>query len=335
MAGGYERQRDAALVAARGERAGDIDAPPLVCRRPDSEEPVRTVSQALVLLPQVMMADVRNEIGALDVQAFIRQTAGLVPYVPDVPTDEDTQLVRALLEVPLGDGVTLSERFAPYIDAGVSLDWAPIVMPLHIRTGSALVHPQARAGSEFVYSGDDDDELVVADQLGPRDRLLRPRARTLAVTLERTPGDSTLGRAPPYPRARTSESALDGLFEELCARIRATIGGEPFLQPDPVGRALSVLAATVAAVLGDHACQRLAGRKRVVRADVYRGLFDALKLDEFFGVAREVLEVDHPFHRPFWTPWPPGEGVEPRDLGILLNDAGYLALDPAAILPVL
>jgi hypothetical protein len=296
---------------------------------------VRTVSQALVLLPQVTLVDVRNEIGALDVQAFLRQTAALVSYVSDVPTDEDTQLARALVEVPLGDGVTLSERFAPYTDAGVSPEWQRIVIPLHVRTGSALVHPAAKAGSEYAYSGDDDDEIVVVEALGRRDRLLRPRTRTLAVTLERTPGDSALGRAPPYPRARTSEGALEGLVEELIARIRSTIGGEPFLQPDPVGRALSVLAATVAAILGDQACQRWAGTTRVVRADVYQGLFHALELDEYFCVAREVLEVNHPFRRPLQTPWPPGEGEQLRDLGVLVNDTGYLALDRAAILPVL
>jgi hypothetical protein len=287
--------------------------------------------QALVLMKQITLADVRNAVAHLDVPTFIRQTAPLVPSAPDVPNDEDTKLVRALLEVPLGVGTTLPERLAPYIHAGVTSDWQLLVLRLRVRGASALVHPEAVFSGEYIF--DDNKNIVPAPRLlGPRDRLLTPRARTLRVVLERKPGGSDLAHVPPAPGARAPDALFNALVAELDKRVRPTVGGDAFLAPDPAGRALSVLAATVATVLGDRACQRWAGKARVVRADVYQRLFTALDLDPYFDVAREVLERDHPHRRGVVGPWPPGDGLQDRDLGILLYDEGYLTLSPTAVL---
>jgi hypothetical protein len=289
---------------------------------------------ALVLMGQVTFPDVRNAVAPLDVRKFLRQTATLLPYAPDIPIDEDTRLVRALVEIPFGDGVTPAERLAPYTQVGVADEWCRIILKLRVRGSSALAHPEAMFGGEYIF--DDDRSLVPAGRLlGARQRLLRPRARTLGVVLERSPGASELARVPPPPDERTSDTEFDAMVAELDKRVRPTVGGDAFLAPDPEGRALSVLAATVAAVLGDRSSQRWAGTKRVVRADTYRALFDALALEKYFDVAREVLERDHPHRRELYVPWPPGEPVVERDLGILTYQDGYLTLSPGAVLPSL
>jgi len=288
---------------------------------------------ALVLMRQVTLADVRAAASHLDVPTFLRQTSALVPYTPDVPTDEDTKLVRALIAIPLGAGTTIVERLAPYQQAGVVGDWRKIVCELHLRGHSALAHPEAVYGGDYTLDGN--GMLPAGRVLGPRQRLLRPRARTLKVTLERKPGDSELARILPTPVAATSDALFDALVEELEKRIRPTTGGDAFLAPDPASRALSVLASTVAAILSDASSQRGVGGLRVVRADVYKGIFDALGLDDYFDVAREVLERDHPHHRSISAPWPPGEGVEGRDLGIVEYRGGYMTLAPRAFLPSL
>ncbi len=266
----------------------------------------------------------------LDVATFLRQTTALVPSVPDVPTDEDTRLVRALVEVPFGEGVTPNERLAPYARVGIAGDWFKVILPLRVRGGSALVHPEVVQAGE--YALDEDNDLVPAGKLlGPRHTLLRPRARTLGVVLQRKPGGPELGRVP-EAEGRISDTLFDDLVADLDKRIRPSVGGDAFLAPDPPSRALSVLTATVAAVLGHPSCQRWAGKKRVVRADAYEALFDALDLGKYFDAAREVLERDHPYHRPLSAPWPPGEGVAERELGILRYRDGYLTLSAEHVL---
>ena len=212
---------------------------------------------ALVLMRQVTLADVRAAASHLDVPTFLRQTSALVPYTPDVPTDEDTKLVRALIAIPLGAGTTIVERLAPYQQAGVVGDWRKIVCELHLRGHSALAHPEAVYGGDYTLDGN--GMLPAGRVLGPRQRLLRPRARTLKVTLERKPGDSELARILPTPVAATSDALFDALVEER----------------------------------------------------------------------------DHPHHRSISAPWPPGEGVEGRDLGIVEYRGGYMTLAPRAFLPSL
>jgi hypothetical protein len=59
----------------------------------------------------VLVQDVRAEAAkaGLDVQRFIERTMPLLPYVPDLPDDEDARLVRCLLEPrPKSPGARLS-----------------------------------------------------------------------------------------------------------------------------------------------------------------------------------------------------------------------------------
>jgi hypothetical protein len=93
----------------------------------------------------------------------------------------------------------------------------------------------------------------------------------------------------------------DDVVAELDKRIRPTVGGDVFLISDPVSRAVSVLAAIVAAVLGHKSCPRLAGKQRVVRADAYQALFDALDLGKHFDAAREVLESSPGSSKVWWS----------------------------------
>lgn len=67
-----------------------------------------------------------------------------------------------------------------------------------------------------------------------------------------------------------------------------------------------MLASTVAAVLGRPTAQRVHGDLSVVRADVYRSIFDALGIADLFEVARAVLEDGHPQSVLLHAPWPPG-----------------------------
>jgi hypothetical protein len=293
------------------------------------------MAREIVLVPQITIADLLCEIRLLDVRRFLAQTRHLVPYVPDVATSGETALVRALLAVPLPTGVPIDEWLEPYRRAGVEEPWLEFVVALRVRgheRASALAHEEAVGTAAYDIARRADVPLVVRSPLAS---VVRPASRTLGLRLTPGTGSWELARVREVREAPVSSLAIDALADAVAERIGPTVGGEQFLGSDRRGRALSVLAATVASALGHKAAWRWYGREKVVRADIYRRTFTALGLEEHFEDARRVFEVDHPHHVAVAAPWPPGDGTQVPDIGILGYRSGHLELLPQAHLPVL
>jgi hypothetical protein len=293
------------------------------------------MDSALVLLPQVTLADLLAEVVDLDMPDFIAKTRPLLRHVPDVETDAATVIVRGLLEVPLaGHATSFNDLLRPYEHVGVGRPWRQIAARLRIRGGgpmSSLAHAEAIGTSAYdTWIEGDVLHVGLVPILRGRDALLRPRSRTLGLRLRRQPGSSKAAVIPTSRESPAPQQDLVDLADAVAERIAPTIGGGAFLCHP--GAAIAVLAATVAAVLSHTSSQRTFGNLRVTRADIYERTFEALKLERYFAVARQILEVDHPRHIAIAGPWPPGEGAEVEDLAILRYQGDYLVLMKHAIL---
>jgi hypothetical protein len=287
---------------------------------------------SLSVHPQITIQGLYDAIRArsLDVAAFVKAVRPILPYVPDIPDDAETVLVRGLHEVELPELGTVQELFAPYRELGVPREWDQVIAALRIRDRpqwTVLVHPEVVGGGDYVIDYTKPADVVTLQRVPVGDgAVVRPVARTLGVTLDLGIWD----RMPLAPPQATPDALLFELAEAVADLVRPTLGGPEYLAPDPDGRALAVLAATVAAFLGHPSCQRTPNRERIVRSDAYRAIFEALELGHLFEAGRRLLERGHDQHAVAHGPFPPGEEADLGDLAVLNYQNGFLTLNPEA-----
>ena len=288
---------------------------------------------SLILLPQITITGLWDAVEGLDTDHFISRTQRILDYVPDLPQGREMDLIRGLHDVPLGEEPNVSGWFAPYADAGVSREWRKIVVRLRVQghpAATVLAHPEVEDRIPPTSKEVNGDLVLEEQRLARGSVMLRPAARTLGLSMQRRPGSWEEARVPPVTPAGAGD--VEALADAVAAKIRPTLGGEKYLEPDPRARALAVLAATVAAVLSHESSLRWYGRKVLVRGDVYRRVFEALDLADHFDAGRRVLEEAHPLHVAVQAPWPPGEGRCPENISVLGHEDGFLTLHPRASL---